>query len=178
MSLELPNPFMPSDMNPVTIEVEVEEDRPHRLVAMEAPLSLRDPRQHIGSLRLHCSMTPVVDALMYCTVRGDCGVTLLGEESEPLVRLSLHFDDFDFCCACMDVVCGKWRPTSSIENRVKSLRRWFPDMPAANSPLFVLGRPFTVTVAGPTPKDDKNRKVRAILARMRELRALELAGQS
>lgn len=126
-------------------------------------------RKVVGEIKLESSKSPILDALVYCALKG-WGMRLTKNEGDD-IRITV--DDFQEYYRCSAVICSKEHPTEDQSARIKALRRWFPDFPAKQDEAIMLNQPFEVQVMRTASKDNKPRKLREIISRMTAVVAAE-----
>lgn len=161
MELDLSSSFPEGD----SVDGEEEEEvvvvwreTPNTTVFWEKELALlsRSEKQLLlGKLN---TRSPVLDAFVYCACKG-WGVFTISKEATQ--TKFLLFDVAFFMTAC-GAVCNKTNPTTSIANRVKTLRRYFP---AITVDAFKYDEITELTTVGKSTTF----KVNAALARMDKL---------
>lgn len=133
------------------------------------PETFASVKQLVGDFRLDTSKSPILDALIYCALKG-WGMRLTKNEGDD-IRITV--DDFQQYYRCSAVICSKEHPTEDQAARIKALRRWFPDFPAKQDEAITYNQPFEVQVQRPASKDNKPRKLREIITRMKAIIAAE-----
>jgi hypothetical protein len=136
------------------------------------PESQAVAKEIVGDIRLETSKSPILDALVYCALKG-WGMRIVKNEGDDI---RIHVDDFQKYYSCSAVICSKEHPTEDQSSRIKALRRWFPDFPAKQDEVIVLNRPFEVHVQRPASKDNKPKKMRDIIKRMQAFMTSESRG--
>jgi hypothetical protein len=91
----------------------------------------------VGPLKLNLSRTPILEAFLYCALKG-WGATIVADTADAI---RIHVSDFHYCCCCMIFIAKRPTQTNDLASRLKALRRWFPDleMKLAESNEFHLG---------------------------------------
>jgi len=136
------------------------------------PETMAMAKEIVGDTRLETSKSPILDALVYCALKG-WGVRITKNEGDD-IRITV--DDFQKYYACSAAICSKEHPTEDQSSRIKALRRWFPDFPAKQDEAIMLNLPFEVQVQKPVSKDNKPKKLRDIIRRMSAFIATENRG--
>eukprot|EP01124_Arcella_intermedia_P023312 TRINITY_DN3682_c2_g1_i1.p1 TRINITY_DN3682_c2_g1~~TRINITY_DN3682_c2_g1_i1.p1 ORF type:complete len:346 (-),score=40.16 TRINITY_DN3682_c2_g1_i1:67-1104(-) len=110
--------------------------------------------------RLLASKSPQIEAVIYCTLNR------WGAEFVDPENLLLKVHDFDTLWAYATKVSAKKSPTSEMNARVKSLRRWFEGIPRSgerNNSFFL------------TPRTGVEKKLKAMVEKMNNIYLQRLA---
>jgi len=78
------------------------------------------------AFKLKPSKSPVIDALVYCSVKG-WGIHMESCSNDSIV---FQVTDFNKYYQCSQSICSKLNPTDDVGSRIKTLQRWFPDFPS------------------------------------------------
>jgi len=113
--------------------------------------------------KLQASKSPIIDALVYCALKG-WGIELFKCQDEDI---QFRLTDFSQYYERSAQICAKQNPTEDEGSRIKALKRWFPDFPTKRERGRIDGS-FIITVQK-DKKDNKPKKMRDIIEKTRHL---------
>jgi len=122
-----------------------------------------EEQEELDQVHLGASKSPIMEALVYCALRG-WGLHLVKNEPDDI---RFRIDDFDKYYRCSAYICSKQNPTDDQSSRIKALKRWFPDFPTRRDHDLLYESAFEVQVQ--RGKDNKPKKMRAIIDSMKQL---------
>jgi len=113
--------------------------------------------------KLQASKSPIIDALVYCALKG-WGIELIKCQDEDI---QFRLTDFSQYYDRSAQICAKQNPTEDEGSRIKALKRWFPDFPTKRERGRIDGS-FVITVQK-DKKDNKPKKMHDIIDKTRHL---------
>lgn len=127
--------------------------------------SFDSPERAHGRLhRLASSKSPIIEALVFCALKG-WGIELLSCNQYDISFRVTNFAEYYRMSAR---ICSKQNPTEDEASRIKALKRWFPDFPTRRGRKDLDGE-FVIHVGKGTSVDNKPRKLRNIIDKTRKL---------
>jgi len=117
----------------------------------------------ISKIKLQASKSPIMDALVYCALKG-WGLELVEQKGD---HIQFRMTDFKRYYKYSALICAKQNPTEDQASRIKALKRWFPDFPTKRAGK--MDRSFLITVQKGNKRDNKPRKMREIIEKNRRL---------
>ncbi len=113
---------------------------PEIVLAPDQAMAWALAEKEVGRTRpLPVSRSPILDAFLYCALKGWGADLVIAERDE----LRIHVSDFSHYGRCSYLICPKPHPTEELNARLKALGVWFPGF--RNAFDFAHGRPFDVS---------------------------------
>jgi hypothetical protein len=82
--------------------------------------------EDFDEFKLPPSKTPIIDAILYCAIKGESGITIEHRDDE---RILFKVTDYDRFYEKQKRVCSKQNPTDDESSRIKTIQRWFKNFP-------------------------------------------------
>jgi len=142
---------------------EIQSDDPESVEAdAEATEGIDFAHASPDSFKLNASKSPIIDALVFCALKG-WGIKLLHNKGSDIKFQVMDLDKYYEYSA---KICAKQNPTEDQSSRVKALKRWFPDFPSKRDRV---SDSFVITVTKGSKKDNKPQKMHKIIERNMKL---------
>jgi len=85
-----------------------------------------EEEEDMDDTKLPPSKTPIIDAILYCALKGEYGISIeYRDDSKILFKVT----DYDRFYEKQKRVCSKQNPTDDESSRIKTIQRWFKNFP-------------------------------------------------
>jgi hypothetical protein len=111
--------------------------------------------------KLPPSKTPIIDAIIYCAIKGE-GITI---ESRDQSKILFKVTDYESFYEKQKQVCSKQNPTDDESSRIKTIQRWFKNFPTKKERSKTNQNIFYFSVEK-SVSEDKFRKIGKIMERL------------